>query len=77
VEMGRLAVETGVFPLYEIIDGRLSLNIEMDKRKPVIDYLKPQGRFRHLKPEDVETIQHQVDDYYEMLVYRSQCDANL
>jgi pyruvate ferredoxin oxidoreductase beta subunit len=77
VEMGRLAVETGVFPLYEIVNGRLTLNIEMDQRKPVIEYLKPQGRFRHLKPEDVEIIQRQVNDYYEALVYRSKCDANM
>jgi pyruvate ferredoxin oxidoreductase beta subunit len=66
-----------VFPLYEIIDGRLTLNIKMDERKPVIEYLKPQGRFRHLKPEDIEVIQRQVDEYYESLVYRSQCDANM
>ena len=76
VEMGRLAVETGVFPLYEIVDGRLSLNIKMDERKPVIEYLKPQGRFRHLKPEDVEIIQRQVNEYYEQLIYRAECDAN-
>jgi pyruvate ferredoxin oxidoreductase beta subunit len=77
VEMGRLAVETGVFPLYEIVDGKLSLNIKMEERKPVIDYLKPQGRFRHLKPEDIEIIQRQVDEYYEHLVYRAECDEKM
>lgn len=75
VEMGRLAVETGVFPLFEIKNGKLSLSIQMDKRKPVVEYLKPQGRFRHLKPEDVEQIQRQVDEYYESLIYRAECDA--
>lgn len=75
VEMGRLAVETGVFPLYEIVDGALKLNIEMNKRRPVAEYLKPQGRFRHLGPEHVEQIQRYVDEYYDELVYRSQCDA--
>lgn len=75
VEMGRLAVESGVFPLFEITGGKLELNIEMERRKPVIDYLKPQGRFRHLKPEEVEKIQAQVDEYYESLVYRAACDA--
>lgn len=75
VEMGRLAVETGVFPLFEIVDGKLKLSIKMDKRKPVAEYMKPQGRFRHLKPEDIERIQQQVDEYYESLVYRAECDA--
>jgi pyruvate ferredoxin oxidoreductase beta subunit len=75
VEMGRLAVESGVFPLYEIVDGKLKLSIKMDKRKPVAEYMKPQGRFRHLKPEDIERIQQQVDEYYESLVYRAECDA--
>ena len=75
IEMGRLAVETGVFPLYEIVNGRLKLDMVMEKRKPVIDYLKPQGRFRHLKAEQIEEIQKDVDSYYEELVYRAECDA--
>ncbi|MBU1670513.1 MAG: pyruvate synthase subunit beta [Actinobacteria bacterium] len=75
VEMGRLAVESGVFPLYEIIDGKLRLNVEMNKRRPVAEYLKPQGRFRHLGPEQIEEIQRFVNEYYDRLIYRSQCDA--
>jgi len=75
IEMGRLAVETGVFPLYEIVDGRLHLDPKMERRKPVAEYLKPQGRFRHLKPPDVEFIQEQVDAYYEKLIRRSEFDA--
>ena len=49
VRMGRLAVETGVFPLYEVVDGRYRLTVEVPKIRPVKDYLKPQGRFRHLR----------------------------
>jgi len=75
IEMGRLAVESGVFPLYEIVDGKLKLNIKMDVRKPVVEYMKPQGRFRHLKPDQIEKIQKQVDENYEELVYRAECDA--
>ncbi|MDD5747558.1 MAG: pyruvate synthase subunit PorB [Actinomycetota bacterium] len=72
VEMGRLAVETGVFPLYEIIDGKLKLNYFMEKRKPVLEYLRSQGRFRHLKEEDIKEIQKRVDDSFERLVRRSE-----
>jgi len=75
VEMGRLAVETGAFPLFEVVDGKLSLSIKMDKRRPIMEYMKPQGRFRHLKEEDVEEIQRLVDENYERLVYRAECDA--
>ncbi len=75
IEMGRLAVETGVFPLYEVVDGKLTLNIKMDQRKPVIEYMKPQGRFRHLKPDEIEKIQQRVDESYEKLVYHAECDA--
>lgn len=75
VEIGRLAVESGVFPLYEIEDGKLKMNIVQDKRTPVVDYLKPQGRFRHLKPEQTEQIQKTVDAHYENLKYRAECDA--
>ncbi|PKQ28555.1 MAG: pyruvate ferredoxin oxidoreductase [Candidatus Anoxymicrobium japonicum] len=76
VEMGRLAVQTGVFPLYEIENGRLKMNMLMEKRAPVIDYLKPQGRFRHLKADQVEKIQQGVDKYYASLTYRARCDHN-
>ncbi|MBU4194808.1 MAG: pyruvate synthase subunit beta [Actinobacteria bacterium] len=75
VEIGRLAVKAGVFPLFEIADGKLKLNRKMDKRKPVVEYLETQGRFSHLKPEDVEEIQRRVDENYQRLVHRAECDA--
>ena len=76
VEIGRLAVETGVFPLYEIVNGKLKMSPKIEKRKPVVEYLKPQGRFRHLKPEDIEEIQRLVDENYKSLVRRAECDAS-
>ena len=48
-EMARLAFETGVYPLYEIIRGEMKAHrAPKDGWKPVDEYLKPQGRFRHL-----------------------------
>ncbi|MHC1564388.1 MAG: pyruvate synthase subunit PorB [Candidatus Hecatellaceae archaeon] len=61
VEISRLAVQTGFFPLYEIVDGELRVTVEIPKRKPVAEYLKPQGRFRHLTDKDIAKIQEQVD----------------
>jgi len=67
VRIGRLAVETGVFPLYEVESGKYKLNFDFPKLRPVADYLKPQGRFRHLPAEEVERIQGQVAADYEEL----------
>jgi len=68
IEIGRLAVQTGVFPLYEIEDGKYRLNVNVAKRKPVEEYLKPQGRFRHLSEKERKYIQDRVDkDYAELM----------
>jgi len=64
IRLGRLAVETGVFPLYEVENGKYSLNYDPPQLRPVIDYLKPQGRFRHLTPELVDKIQQRVNKDY-------------
>jgi pyruvate ferredoxin oxidoreductase beta subunit len=64
IKMGRLAVETGIFPLYEIEDGKYNLNIDLPKLRPVDDYLKLQGRFRHLTKENITEIQNRVDLEY-------------
>ncbi len=65
--IGRLAVETGVFPLYEVENGKYRINIEVPEIKPVEEYLKPQGRFRHLTPELIEQIQTRVTKDYQKL----------
>lgn len=66
VKIARLAVQTNVFPLYEVEHGfRYTLNAEGDR--PVSDYLAPQGRFKHLKEADVQHLQRMVDDDFELL----------
>jgi len=60
IEVGRLAVETGVFPLYEVINGRYKINYPHRRLKPVKQYLEMQGRFRHLTDEYIEIIQERV-----------------
>jgi len=68
IELGRLAIQTGVFPLYEVEDGRYKLSVNPPKLKPVTDYLKLQGRFRHLSEETMREIQHRVDKEYAKLM---------
>lgn len=67
IKIGRLAVLTGLWPLYEIRDGEFKLTLRVAKRKPVGDYIKLQGRFRHLPNEEVERIQKHADDIAEKL----------
>lgn len=68
IRIGRLAVETGIFPLYEMEDGRYKLTFALPKLRPVTDYLKLQGRFRHLSDETVKEIQRRVDMEYAKLM---------
>jgi pyruvate ferredoxin oxidoreductase beta subunit len=67
VRMGRLAVETGIFPLYEVENGRYKISLDLPKLRPVQDYLKLQGRFRHLSEDLIKEIQNRVNEEYEKL----------
>jgi len=67
VRLGRLAVETGIFPLYEVENGKYKLNFDFPELKPVTAYMKLQGRFRHLSEDIIEKIQQRVTaDYAEL-----------
>ncbi len=70
LEVARLAVETKVFPLYEVIDGKYFLSRKPSNPRPITAYFKPQRRFRHLKEDEVAGIQSIVDDEYNDLLCR-------
>jgi pyruvate ferredoxin oxidoreductase beta subunit len=62
VQICRLAKDTGLFPIYEIIDGKLTNVRKIRAKVPVEEYLKLQGRFSHLfkkggSPEIIAEIQ--------------------
>jgi len=67
VRVGRLAVETGMFPLYEVENGRYKLSLDFPKLRPVTDYMKLQGRFRHLSEDIINEIQQRVEKEYARL----------
>ena len=71
VKLGRLAVETGIFPLYEVEDGQYKLNFDFPRLKPVTAYMKLQGRFRHLSEDIIEKIQQRVTADYAALKERA------
>jgi pyruvate/2-oxoacid:ferredoxin oxidoreductase beta subunit len=69
-ELSILAVETNIFPLYEVEDGtRYTLNRE-PRHIPVQEYLQKQGRYRHLKEEHIRQIQRDTDEEWERLKRR-------
>ena len=67
IRIGRMAVESGIFPIYEVENGEYKLNMDFPKLRPVKDYLMMQGRFRHLPNDAVESIQARVDEEYARL----------
>ena len=67
IKIGRLAVTTGIFPLYEIENGHYKLNVNPARLKPVAEYLKLQGRFRHLSEGLINSIQDRVNRDYTAL----------
>jgi pyruvate/2-oxoacid:ferredoxin oxidoreductase beta subunit len=70
VKIARLAVETKIFPLYEIENGRkYTLTVE-PKDLPVSEYLKLQGRFSHLSAKAIQAIQANVNEEWGILLSR-------
>jgi pyruvate ferredoxin oxidoreductase beta subunit/2-oxoisovalerate ferredoxin oxidoreductase beta subunit len=70
VKVSRLAVQTNVFPLYEVEDG-ITYTLNYTGERKVKDYLELQGRFKHLTEADINRIQQQVDADWELLLKKS------
>lgn len=72
MEMNKLAVETCFWPLYEVIDGKYIINYKPKNKLPVADFLKKQGRFKHLFKAGneymIEEIQKEVDERWGALL---------
>ena len=76
IALGRLATDTGIFPLYEVLDGRLRITRKSSSLKPVEEYLHAQGRFRHLRDDDIERIRGEVHEAWERLLRREREDLS-
>ncbi len=72
ITIARLAVQTRIWPLYEYENGKYKINVMVKKPKPVEEYLKLQGRFKHLfKPENkwlIEEIKREVEERWNQLL---------
>lgn len=71
IKIARLAVETNLWPLYEVENGKYKINYSPSSPLPVIEWIKSQGRFKHLlAPENqaiVQKIQEEVDKEWQAL----------
>lgn len=72
IQIARLAVESGVWPLYEVEEGEWRLTYRPKEKKPVTEWLRVQGRFKHLLTKQnepiVKEIQAQVDKNWQRLL---------
>ena len=68
VALGRLATDSNVFPLYEIEGGKYKITRKLGTPKPIAEYLKLQGRFAHMTPEEVAASQAGVDARWKRLL---------
>ena len=80
ITLTRIAVETCYWPLYEIEDGILKVTFEPKEKKPVSEFLKAQGRFKHLFKQENEwmlkKIQDDIDREWERLKKEEACFAS-
>jgi pyruvate ferredoxin oxidoreductase beta subunit len=78
IPMAKLAVDTCYWPLYEVAEGVYKVNYKPKEKLPIEEWLKPQGRFRHLfKSEEgkklIAELQAAVDRHWEELLRKERC----
>jgi pyruvate ferredoxin oxidoreductase beta subunit len=79
VEIAKLAVQTGFWPLFEVVDGHWRQTVKVHNIKPIEEFLKPQGRFKHLFKEGNEAVlaevQTEVDRNWDYIQKRCTCES--
>lgn len=71
IKIARMAVQTNIFPLYEVENG-VNYTINYKPREYLVrEYFKLQGRFRHLKDSDLEQIQEMVNEDWGLLLRKA------
>ena len=74
IRAARLAVETGAWILWEYNQGKLTISPpslpyrDKSRRRPLEEYVKIQGRFAHLKPEDIKIMEEKIDRQWDLII---------
>lgn len=75
VEIARLGVETGFWILYEVDHGCMKLNHDLNRHRPVRDFLQVQGRFGKLSEEQILLYQRMVDENWQSMIREERCQS--
>ncbi|RXT08028.1 thiamine pyrophosphate-dependent enzyme [Ammoniphilus sp. CFH 90114] len=67
IEVGKIAVETNLYPLWECENGKFKLTHKVWKRRPISDYTQSMQKYAHLSPEEISELQGIVDSNYKRL----------
>lgn len=67
IEIGRLAVETNLYPLWECEDGKFRLTYKVRRRRPIHEYTRTMQKYAHLTDEEIAQLQAAVDEKYRRL----------
>lgn len=70
ITVARLGVETGAWPVYEVVEGQFKLNIKPKELKPLKEFYRLQGRLRHLTDEQIAQTEKRVQDRWQRLLER-------
>ena len=62
-----MAVESRYFPLFACDDGEWKITVRPKNTLPVSEFLETQGRFSHLSPAEIDSIQAHVDERWALL----------
>jgi pyruvate ferredoxin oxidoreductase beta subunit len=68
IRIAKMAVNTGSWILYEYENGKITMNYKPKELEPVENYIKFQGRFKHLKPDEIDMIRMEIRSRYEEFV---------
>ena len=63
ITLSKIAVATCYWPLYEIENGVTKITVKPKEKKPLVDFLKPQGRFKHMFAPENEDMLKQAQEY--------------
>ena len=77
IEVGRLAVQTGMWILFEIEDGKFKKTYVPAELKSIEEYLKMQNRFKHLKENEIKIIQDHINQTWKELDVLEKSGVNL
>lgn len=68
IEVARLAVQTNFAPLYEVENGKFTINMNIKEPKPVKEYIKRIKKFSHLTEDEIDELQETTDKKWNRLI---------